>query len=166
MAHVPELFEWRFMRGSIQIVSSWGDVAEICWAQRPQMLISDVEPLVLNWGAPTVEVAGALASLTTLPPLDLVFCTNSSRFTDCPGTGRWVHRARKPFTRRARLDRGATTILVAGDLLILDGLLAARLGADFLWLRPQPAPTPFWPRLLAALDRILAPLLLTPQAAR
>lgn len=166
MAHVSELFEWRFMRGSIQIVSSWDDIAEICWAQRPRTLISDVEPLALAWGARTGEVARSLASLPALPPLALVFCTNSSRFTGRPGTAEWVHRAHKPFTRRTRLGSSAGPVLVAGDLLLLDGLLAARLGADFLWFRPQPAPVPLWPRVLAALDRALAPLLLTPAVAR
>ncbi len=60
-----------------------------------------------------------------------------------------VWRARKPFTRRARLAlAGERRVLVVGDLPITDGLLAWRLGVPFLQVALTETGEPPWPRFL------------------
>lgn len=62
-----------------------------------------------------------------------------------------ISRARKPFTplRRLRdLLGGEDIVAVVGDQVLTDGLLAVRLGVDFIHITTVPAHEPLWPKAM------------------
>lgn len=70
-------------------------------------------------------------------------------------------RARKPFTRIARLHAaiGAPEIdAVIGDQFLTDGLLARRLGAVYIESPLSTQDEPAWPRMMRRLGQWLRPL--------
>ncbi|WP_422733901.1 hypothetical protein ACN26Y_28680 [Micromonospora sp. WMMD558] len=124
-------------------------------------LILDVEPWLVHWSEPAEVLAARMVMWQdpAFPQCTVRLCTNSTRFSPLDVTVRLISAARKPRTARCHLGQLGERPLVAGDLLLLDGLLARRLPADFAWLKWRGASPP-WPRALRAADRVAAPLLL------
>jgi hypothetical protein len=123
--------------------------------------ILDIEPWVLSWHADAGRLAEALTPWVEIGPagVRVVLCTNSKRFSiDTLGV-ELVSHAQKPWTRRSRLGALGMSPVVVGDCLLLDGLLAFRLRADFIWL-PWQDSAPLWPRAIHLLDALMAPFLL------
>lgn len=120
-------------------------------------LIVDVEPLLSPWDAaaetlPAATAAFANESTARIPSLEyLIFATNARiPFIKTPETdGRFlfISAARKPW--RINYLRGSSTpITVIGDQVLTDGLLAHRLGGNFLHWRSDYT-VPLWPRVQA-----------------
>lgn len=124
-------------------------------------LILDVEPWLVHWSEPAEALVPRVARWhnPALPQCTVRLCTNSTRFRSLDVPVRVINAARKPRTARCHLDRLGERPLVAGDLLLLDGLLARRVPADFAWLQWRGVSPP-WPRALRVADRLAASLLL------
>jgi len=132
-------------------------------------VVVDVEPLVAAWGTDQdVLIAGldAVVERIAADPGELrvvVFATNSPRrpavVPQIPGLEvRYVAMARKPL----RLDpfRGLPPpVVMIGDQIATDGLLAWRLGFLFLHYTLDRAAVPAGPRLMGALGWPLRRLL-------
>jgi predicted HAD superfamily phosphohydrolase YqeG len=154
---------WRLARGG-RTIETFPDLAAAArWvnASRFRTVILDVEPALVHWDEPAPRIVVALQELKSAlsPGPRILLCTNSARFSGVIEGEGLVSRARKPWTSSGRLSGARDHAVVIGDLLCLDGLLAARLGCDFAWIK-SPIRGPAWPRFLAAVDRVLAPLLL------
>ena len=145
-------------------VRSWAEVRRLAEHVAATTLVVDVEPSLQRWGATDpVDVDAAIR--TVLDGTDgvrrLLLVTNSplrcsgpvSRRTGALST-EFLGSARKPFTPLTRLPRTDGPVLVVGDQVLTDGLLAVRLGAVFgFW--PATGQVPLWPRLQTALARPL-----------
>ncbi len=119
----------------------------------------DVEPAVAAWDtdAATLEegVARVTSELAQLPAVrQVVFLTNSPRRA-MPATGEFTYRARarKPW-RLWTLRTLPAPVVVIGDQVLTDGLLAHRLGAAFVHL-PHHGRMPWWPAAQALAGRFV-----------
>lgn len=130
---------------------------------RPATLILDVEPLVAPWDSDIstfVQKASGLCRVIAaqVPSMNvLVFATNSRRPRPGPpadGTLRTllVTGAAKPW-RTSYLRDLPRPIVVAGDQVLTDGLLAWRLDATFLHYAAG-QPVPWWPRIQGMAGRL------------
>jgi hypothetical protein len=148
---------WKYGRpGSIRIFQSLEPALQFA-SESATELILDIEPWLVAWDQPADTLESSLRTLG-LYPIDstvVILCTNSRRFK-VTSAHRIITAAHKPWTRRQRIARP----MVCGDSLILDGLLAQRLGADFLWVRWN-ANAPIWPKVLQLIDRLMAKILST-----
>lgn len=154
-------YKWRFGGDlGVRAVCSLDDVLSLCSRGSYDVLICDVEPLLVHWDASGDDLAEAVSVVrAAIWPTRLLLCTNSSRFAEISAT-LGVTAARKPMTELSRFGEIGSRRLVAGDLLLLDGLLALRLRADFLWLKGPSNRTPIWPRIQTAIDGLAKPVLL------
>ena len=133
---------------------------------KPATLVVDIEPLVARWGAPdsafSVGASDLIRTAGDLPSVgSIVFTSNSTR--DRPGLMLVSHvcvsvvpNARKPW-RAAYLRNAATPVVVVGDQILTDGLMAWRLQSPFLHYNVGGGPP--WPRLQAIVGNLLAPIL-------
>jgi predicted HAD superfamily phosphohydrolase YqeG len=109
-------------------------------------VVVDVEPYLSRWGGSDAELSTAVSDLAeqaSVHGVECVVVTNSSRRpTAVPDHIRYISNARKPW-RTQGLPRGPHAV-VLGDVGWTDGLLAWRLGADFVLVDTDEAP--WWPR--------------------
>jgi hypothetical protein len=137
-----------------------------------QTAVLDIEPLVAPWNGSGDEldrgINRIIEKLAHVPGLRAVcFATNSARrpshLPDVPGIRvSYVLSAGKPLhlSPYAKLPRPG---VVVGDQVMTDGLLARRLGYDFLHYRhSRGAPT--GPRVLDGCGELLRPLVFRHQA--
>jgi hypothetical protein len=127
----------------------------------PATLVVDLEPGISPWGSSQLELDEALAFRAAewlkLPSLErLIVATNSGRrpSADIPDVG-YETRARKPF-RLGMLENAPAPIIVCGDQILTDGLLAWRANATFVHLRWR-AQEPGLPAAQAAVGRLARP---------
>ncbi|MEU4475638.1 hypothetical protein [Micromonospora sp. NPDC023888] len=154
---------WRIGGGNKRVVPmrDMNELRRYVHDHRTTDLILDIEPWLVHWSEPA-DVLGARIDrwrFSSSPQCTVRLCSNSTRFRLSDGPVRLISAAGKPRTARHHLGRLGERPLVAGDLLLLDGLLAWRLPADFAWLTWRGASPP-WPRALRAADRVASPLLL------
>ena len=119
-------------------VGSLDDVAAFAQsAPAPVTLVFDIDNTIVPQGVdPTVfttEVNAAIDRFEALPNVERVIA-----LTNGPerGVSRMEVRGNKPWTSRRRLGLSGVTagIVVVGDQVLTDGVLAWRLGATFLHL--------------------------------
>jgi predicted HAD superfamily phosphohydrolase YqeG len=134
-------------------------IAEFC----PATVVADVQPLVAAWDSAAADVERSAASfaekLAAAMPRTLrllVFATNSR--IPVPRELRaekidiiFVSAARKPWVTRY-LAAAPRPIVVVGDQVITDGLLAVRLRAAFIHFTADGCP-PWWPRAQAIIGK-------------
>ncbi|HEX9853785.1 MAG TPA: hypothetical protein VGC47_00515 [Acidimicrobiia bacterium] len=112
-------------------------VAAVAASGDPVVLILDVDNTLAPQGSEPEEfgrlVNAAIDRLETIEAIDrLIVLSNGAQ----RGVPRMVSRGNKPWTTRRRLGLrgGDDTVIVVGDQVLTDGLLAWRLGASFLYL--------------------------------
>ena len=139
---------------AIYEISERPQLVDLIAAVDPSIVVVDVEPLLVGWGEPEHMLSIRLDSLaeSIRPSARVVVCTNSRRFRLIQGA-EMIANARKPRVPPELTGDLGGRPLVVGDLLILDGLLARRLRADFVWWRGKD-PAPWWPRLLRMVDAV------------
>jgi hypothetical protein len=134
----------------------------------PATLVVDVEPGIARWSSQAAAFSEGVEALRHTvvrhsPTVDAVILATNSRSPRAsiaagdsprieviPGAG-------KPWRTRYLANR-PRPILVVGDQVVTDGLLAWRLGAPFAHWRAS-GPAPWWPRVQGVFGRLLAPLL-------
>ena len=136
-------------------------------ALEPTALLIDIEPFVAPWRTDEsallrglrerLEECATIASLR-----EVAFVTNSERSPSggVPGASfpvSYISRARKPFLELSRFASLRSPVIVIGDQVLTDGLMAWRLNATFVQV-PLPARISFGVRAQAALGRIVASL--------
>jgi hypothetical protein len=131
---------------------------------RPAALVVDVQPFVAPWGClPDAMVSAALALseylAEAMPNLKaVVFATNARAVSnqllreERPKVT-FVGAARKPW-RIAYVADVPRPVVVLGDQIITDGLLAFRLHGQFLHWRVR-GRIPWWPQLQAVIGDVL-----------
>jgi hypothetical protein len=130
---------------------------------KPATLVVDVEPLVVPWGSSPALFANAAhdfaqAVRTSVPSITRVIYSSNSRSpraTRGQSRDKIVGAARKPWRTRYLRPR---PVVVAGDQILTDGLLAWRLGTSFLHWDAE-GPMPRWARLQRWLGQVAAPFL-------
>ena len=138
---------------------------------QPPTLVVDVQPFVAPWGcSPKAMVSAAVALSAQLvdatPNLKtLVFATNirsvrCQRLRDEGPRVMFVSAARKPW-RGDYLADAPRPVVVLGDQIITDGLLAIRLHGQFLQWQIH-GRIPWWPRLQALIGGLLAVFMFSP----
>ena len=120
------------------------------------VLLWDVEPLLVPWDhpCPAEALAAACARLPTVLARRSVVVTNSRRFLPARLSIPLVAGARKPWTRSS-LEDFAGAVVVIGDTVLTDGLLAFRLGIDFLHVAEPSSPRPLIARVEVVLGTVL-----------
>ena len=110
--------------------------ARLATQPRPLVVIFDADNTVVRQGAPPDEFARRVAEVfdefEQLETVDRVIVISNGPQR---GANRMISRVNKPWTTRKRLGisrQSKTPIWVVGDQVISDGLLAWRLGAEFL----------------------------------
>jgi predicted HAD superfamily phosphohydrolase YqeG len=133
----------------------------------PAALLIDIEPFVAAWRTDESALLRGLrerldecASLASVQ--EVVFVTNSRRSPreGVPSTAfpvSYISHARKPFLDIWRFASLGSPVVVIGDQVLTDGLMAWRLNATFVQL-PLPAGASFAVRAQAALGRVVASL--------
>ncbi len=128
-------------RVPIHDVSSLDDVLDLVVASGPDarggpVLIFDADNTLAPQGAPRDEFAslvnGAIDRFEALPNVARVIVLSNGPER---GVSRMISRGNKPWTTRRRLglDTGAS-IIVVGDQILTDGILAWRFGGMFIHL--------------------------------
>ncbi len=124
-------------RSPIRIVESLDDVVAFVRSGSNKVVILDVDNTLAPQGASLDEfgvlVNGAIDRLEASPGIGRVIAlTNGPQ----RGVGRMISRGNKPWTTRRRLGlRGdSRQVVVIGDQVLTDGVLAWRLNATFLHL--------------------------------
>lgn len=135
---------------------------------QPATLLLDLEPYVCAWDtddeALTSGLSARLAVLAGVGSIShLVLVTNSARHVrQVPAPPRpvlaYLADARKPFLDPSGFSSYPRPLVVCGDQVLTDGLLAWRLRAVFVQIKlPQSAPR--WVRWQQRLGDLIAPLL-------
>lgn len=126
-----------FHRVPLHNVSSLDEVADFVTAQPDaQVLIFDADNTLAPQGIPpdhfSLLVDGAIDRFQAHPAVNrVIVLTNGPE----RGVARITSRGNKPWTTRRRLAlQGESRIVVIGDQVLTDGLLAWRFGATFLHL--------------------------------
>lgn len=138
---------------------------------RPATLVVDVQPFVAPWGCSPGAMVSAAVALSgylaeAMPNLKtVVFATNDrSVFHRLLREERpqvtFVGAARKPW-RTAYVADVPRPVVVLGDQIITDGLLAFRLHGQFLHWRVR-GRIPWWPRLQAIIGEVLVQFMFSP----
>jgi hypothetical protein len=135
---------------------------------QPATLVVDVQPFVAPWGCSPEEVVSGAIVLSrqlaeTAPSLrSLTFATNA-RFTlqvkhqaEHPQVT-FVGMACKPW-RIGYLANAPRPVIVLGDQVITDGLLAFRLNGQFLHWQMD-GREPWWPRLQATAGDLIVKIM-------
>jgi hypothetical protein len=166
-SEAADVWAWRCWRGFGEnlVVIKARDLATLFDYVREinaTTIVLDIEPWLIHWTAPSNLLAQRLADFRRQAPGSsaVVLCTNSRRFKSASIAAAYVGRARKPWTSRRRIGPLGDRPVVVGDSLLLDGLLALRMRAAFVWLQWE-GETPLWPRLIHAVDRFVGSVLLT-----
>ena len=140
--------------------SNLGDVANLLSdTAGPVVLVFDVDNTLVRQGAPPGEfiavVNAAIDRFEAHPSVSRVIAlTNGAQ----RGVPRLVSRGNKPWTTRRRL--GLTgDVVVVGDQILTDGVLAWRLGAAFVHLVIDDSAEPPDQSRLRRRGKWLAPLL-------
>jgi hypothetical protein len=153
-----------FVDGQDVVVAAVADL-------RPATLVVDVQPFVAPWGcggdAMVAGAAGLSRQLAAAAPDlgNLVFATNARLALPGGLDSEWpkvtfVSAAHKPW-RIGYLVTAPRPVVVVGDQVITDGLLAARLRGQFLQVRVH-GRIPRWPRIQAAIGKWLARVIFSP----
>jgi hypothetical protein len=138
---------------------------------QPAALVVDVQPFVAPWGCSPEAMVSAAVALSEylaeeMPNLKtVVFATNARPvFHQLLREERprvtFVSAARKPW-RIAYVGDVPRPVVVLGDQIITDGLLAFRLHGQFLHWRVR-GRIPCWPRLQAIIGEVLVQFLFSP----
>ena len=126
-----------FRRVAMMVVSGVEDVARILDEEEPGLtLIFDVDNTVARQGASSIEVDTAVNDAIDRFEAHAAV-DRAIALTNGPqrGVTRMIGRGNKPWTTRRRLGLVDTvSIVVVGDQVLTDGMLAWRLGATFLHL--------------------------------
>jgi predicted HAD superfamily phosphohydrolase YqeG len=158
------------VRAGFERVTGLNDVLRQAADLSARTLVFDVEPLVAYWdgGQQALDegIARVLSEVAVLPAVQVVcFATNSLRRpTAVPSGGAvqvvYLASANKPVQTMAyrHFPRPG---MVIGDQVATDGILARRLGYEFLLFDPQLTGVPAGPRLMGAWGRLVRPLLFT-----
>ena len=144
------------------------DIARYSSRLTARTLVFDIEPFVAQWDSSqeTLDdgIARVLDHVGTIPGLLVVcFATNSSRRPSVLPSGlgvqvEYLASAAKPL-QTAPYRLFPRPGIVIGDQILTDGLLARRLGYNFLHYCPEPAGMPRGPRLLNRLGTLARPVL-------
>lgn len=149
---------WR--RSPLYEIRDLADLLEIINETSPDLVLVDLEPLIALWGsAPTPKSCQQLDALAARARTIIV--TNSGRDLGFPHVTT-VPNAGKPWTSRRALADPGGFLIVAGDQLLTDGLLAYRLRGAFALQTGIDRP-PWWPRVQAMMGKLLRPLLFESQ---
>ena len=158
------------MRAGIERVTGLDDVIRRAAELSVRTLVFDVEPLVAYWdgGQEALDegIARVLSEVAVLPAVQVVcFATNSLRRpTAVPSGGAvkvvYLASANKPV-QTMPYRHFPRPGMVIGDQVATDGILARRLGYEFLLFDPQLTSVPAGPRLMGAWGRLVRPLLFT-----
>jgi len=158
------------VRAVFERVTGLDDVVRRAAEVGARTLVFDVEPLVAYWdgGQQALDegIARVLSEVAVLPAVQVVcFATNSLRRpTALPSGGAvqvvYLASANKPVQTMAyrHFPRPG---MVIGDQVATDGILARRLGYEFLLFDPHLTGVPAGPRLMGAWGRLVRPLLFT-----
>jgi predicted HAD superfamily phosphohydrolase YqeG len=156
------------MRNGYAHVTTLGDALRVARERSAKTLLFDVEPLVAYWDSGQQALDQGLARVldeASVVPGVLVVCfsTNSLRRPSAslvrPGIRVvYLAAARKPFRLTPYQDFPAPGALI-GDQVLTDGILARRLGYDFVHCEPELAKIPPGPRLMNEMGRLALPLL-------
>jgi hypothetical protein len=158
-------------RAQLLIVYDREAVLAVVGVLQPATLIVDVQPFVASWGCSSDAIFPSAVALSkyfadaTSSLRIVVFSTNARpAFHQQLQRGRpqvtFVSRARKPWSTTYLVD-APRPILVLGDQILTDGLLAFRLGGDFLHWRAS-GQIPWWPRLQTIIGAPAAKLMFSP----
>jgi predicted HAD superfamily phosphohydrolase YqeG len=136
------------------------DLVEVVAAlveRAPASVVVDIEPLVADWVSGQAEldagVTSVLEAFSRLPGSPVVvFATNSRRRADRPleSSVRYLTLAGKPL-RTAPFSSLPRPAMVVGDQFATDGLLALRLGFEFVWVDTRDRDVPLGSRLMGVL---------------
>jgi len=155
------------MRADYQQLSNRDELLSRIAGLSPKTVIFDIEPVVAIWNTGTSELSVGVEhfakKLSEIPGIEFVgFVTNSRRHVPVtsPAGGPtifYVSSAHKPlFIERYRgLPRPG---VVAGDQLTTDGILAWRLGFDFIHYNPAARDSPPGVRVMNLTGNLLRPL--------
>lgn len=130
----------------MHVIGSLDEVAEFISSNGPEhVVIFDADNTLVAQGAPLDEFAKAVNDAidrfeAVAAVKRVIVLTNGGQ----RGVPRMISRGNKPWTTRRRLGlRGVRTpIIVVGDQVLTDGLLAWRLGATLLHLVLDPSNEP------------------------
>jgi predicted HAD superfamily phosphohydrolase YqeG len=149
-------------------VTTLDDALRAAQEYSAKTLLFDVEPLVAYWdsGQQALDegLTRVLDEAAAVPGVLVVcFSTNSLRRPSVSLTRPGVRvvylaAARKPFRTSPYQDFPAPGALI-GDQVLTDGILARRLGYEFVHVEPKLAKIPAGPRLLNQVGRLTLPLL-------
>jgi len=149
-------------------VTTLDDALRAAQEYSAKTLLFDVEPLVAYWdsGQQALDqgLTRVLDEAAAVPGVLVVcFSTNSLRRPSVslvrPGVRVvYLAAARKPF-RLAPYQDFPTPGALIGDQVLTDGILARRLGYDFVHCEPELAKMPAGPRLMNEMGRLALPLL-------
>jgi len=149
-------------------VTTLDDALRAARERAAKTLLFDVEPLVAYWdsGQEALDqgLTRVLSEASAVPGVAVVcFSTNSLRRPSVslvrPGVRVvYLAAARKPF-RTAPYQDFPTPGALIGDQVLTDGILARRLGYDFVHCEPELAKMPLGPRLMNQVGRLTLPLL-------
>lgn len=157
------------MTAGYRRLTSLDEALDVVRQVRARTVVVDVEPLVAAWGTDQDALTAGLAAIVERIAADpcalrvVVFATNSPRrptlVLSAEGLDvRYVPMAHKPL----RLDpfRGLPRpVVMVGDQVATDGLLAWRLGFLFLHYAHDQGAVPVGPRLMGVLGWPLRRLL-------
>jgi len=138
---------------------------------QPATLVVDVQPFVAPWGCSSDAMLSGVVALAkyladAAPNLrTLIFATNARpAFRQQLQRGRpmvtLIGAAHKPW-RVAYLTGAPRPVVVLGDQIITDGMLAFRVHGLFLHWR-APGHIPWWPRLQAMIGALLIHFFFSP----
>ena len=156
------------MRNGYAHVTTLGDALRVAGERSAKTLLFDVEPLVAYWdsGQQALDqgLTRVLDEAAAVPGVLVVcFSTNSLRRPSVslvrPGVRVvYLAAARKPF-RLAPYQDFPTPGALIGDQVLTDGILARRLGYEFVHCEPELKKVPAGPRLMNEAGKLTLPLL-------
>jgi predicted HAD superfamily phosphohydrolase YqeG len=156
------------VRNGYAHVATLGDALRVARERSAKTLLFDVEPLVAYWDSDQQALDQGLthvvAEAGAVPGVVVVcFATNSARRPSvslaCPGVRVvYLASAGKPFRLAPYQDFPAPGALI-GDQVLTDGILARRLGYDFVHYEPELDKVPRGPWLMNQFGRLALPLL-------
>ena len=136
-------------------------------ALKPAALLIDIEPFVAVWRTDESALLRGLHEqldqcATIASVREVIFVTNSDRSPSggVPSTSfpaSYISRARKPFLDISRFASLPSPLIVIGDQVLTDGLMAWRVNATFVQV-PLPARISLGVRAQCLLGRIVGSL--------
>lgn len=128
-------------------------------AARAASVVLDAQPLLVDWTGSQVpeRVAAMVGAVVRCPTVRTVVVASNAREpavvwpADAVPAAMVIGAARKPW-RTAYTSRLPRPVVVVGDQVLTDGLLAWRIGATFVHWRHH-GPVPAWPRIQQLLGR-------------